>query len=66
MTDKDDLIRRLAHSLDACLDHLDRQTARESRKNTGGDFSVITEQSRAKRARKAVDEAFTHLNLPRD
>ena len=65
MTDKDDLIRRLAYSLDACLDYLDRQAVRESWKNTEGGLREITKQSRAKMAHKAVNEAFTLLNLPR-
>lgn len=62
---RDELIRRLAYALDPCLDYLDRRARAEAREGVGKALRPVTEQQRAAMARKAVDEAFDMLGLPR-
>jgi len=63
ITCDEELFRRLAVCLDACLPHLDRQAAAERCAEEGKSMREITHQQRARVARAAVTEAGRLLRM---
>lgn len=58
-----DLMRRLVLLLEAALPLLDREAAAEKRREDGKALRKTTAQSRARSARKTVEEALEALGV---
>lgn len=62
MSDAHELIRRLALLLDGCTELLEKEAAKEKRREEGKALRQITMQQRVKAVRDVLDEADEFLS----